>query len=695
MSFLNPFLLFGAAAVAVPVIIHLIRREKAKRVKFSSLMFLRRIPQKVHKRRRLRNLLLFILRTAALLLLVFAFARPYLSSAGDGSGLGPSRSVVVLLDCSFSMRYEDRFQDAIRKAEEVIRGASEGTKVALVRFSTTADVVTKLTTDRAAVLAEVGRSQPTYHGTDFFQALRVAGILLKDSDSREKVVYLVSDFQQTGLRTSSEPFGLPPGVKLEPVDVAAGESNNLAITEATVRPVVYTSRYEDKLIAKVTNYGSVRREANVSLKVNDRLVADRRITLDPGGLETIEFSGFNLNPGANRVSIEADSDKLAGDDRFFLSVKRGEQTRIQIIEDSPSRGRAESFFLQQALLASDTGGYAVTSNSPQTVDPSELHRFDVILLLSNSRLGQPLADAIKKAVAAGAGLVIVLGQEANENVLGKLFGETMPSTIGVVQRSKGSDFSVLTDLRTEHPVFRVFADSRTGNFSSARFYGYVELSPKDQASVLARFDSGAPALVESASGRGKVLLFASTLDTSWNNLPLTSIFVPFVHQMISYLKPSEQKAYYRVGDLIGLNEITEEDRSVSATREAMWRIENPSGERLVAGKELAADLAGFTPSENGFYSIRSVGAGPRESEYAAVNLDSAESDLKKMDVNQLISAVQGGDESQGAQAILSEETERELAERQQVWRWLLVIVLLLLVAEAVLADRIYFRKRVA
>src|ERR1044072_1368417 len=105
MAFLNPIFLLGALAAAVPVLVHLVRRTRAVRMQFPSLMFLRRIEQQSIRRRRLRNLLLLALRCAALLLLALAFARPYFIGASKAAASSTQSSSVILIDASYSMRY--------------------------------------------------------------------------------------------------------------------------------------------------------------------------------------------------------------------------------------------------------------------------------------------------------------------------------------------------------------------------------------------------------------------------------------------------------------------------------------------------------------------------------------------------------------------------------------------------------------
>src|SRR5438034_10759155 len=110
MSFLNPFFFIGSLVLAVPVIIHLVRREKSEIIPFSSLMFLLKVPKRSIRQQILKNLLLMLLRVLLLALLVGSFARPYFTqSAKPTAPAGLERSVVMLLDNSYSMRYGATF----------------------------------------------------------------------------------------------------------------------------------------------------------------------------------------------------------------------------------------------------------------------------------------------------------------------------------------------------------------------------------------------------------------------------------------------------------------------------------------------------------------------------------------------------------------------------------------------------------
>ena len=125
-----------------------------------------------------------------------------------------------------------------------------------------------------------------------------------------------------------------------------------------------------------------------------------------------------------------------------------------------------------------------------------------------------------------------------------------------------------------HAIFEPFRAPRSGDFSTARFYSYRALTAAKDASVLARFDTGEPALVERAAGRGRVIVFASTLDLNWNDLALKPMFLPFVHQLGRHLSGfKEQPAWLTIGQVLDVDaaEIAAGATSGSAARAAAGR----------------------------------------------------------------------------------------------------------------------------
>src|SRR5689334_7793428 len=180
MSFLAPAFFFGLAAIAVPVLIHLIQRERKEVIHFPSLMFLRKIPYQSVKRRKIHNWLLLLLRCAAIALIALAFSRPFFTQdptkvAAAATG---AREIVILLDHSASMGYGNRMDKAREAARKVVGGMSGGDRGTLIAFATGEEEAVRGTSDRSQLETGIKEVAVTADGTRYGPALRYAQSLL-------------------------------------------------------------------------------------------------------------------------------------------------------------------------------------------------------------------------------------------------------------------------------------------------------------------------------------------------------------------------------------------------------------------------------------------------------------------------------------------------------------------------------------
>src|SRR5688572_17878561 len=153
LGLMAPLFLAGLLAIAIPILVHLMHKERKEPVPFPSLMFLRRVPFRSARRQRIRYWLLFLLRTAALLLIVTAFARPWLSSPRAASVASGGKDIVVLIDRSYSMSATGVWERALREAESVVRSAGTNDRVTVAAFGERAQLVARWEDGRNGALA--------------------------------------------------------------------------------------------------------------------------------------------------------------------------------------------------------------------------------------------------------------------------------------------------------------------------------------------------------------------------------------------------------------------------------------------------------------------------------------------------------------------------------------------------------------
>src|SRR3990172_760352 len=292
MQFLSPWFLLGALAVAVPIWLHLIRRQQAMRIPFSSLMFFQRIPTKSLSRQRLKYLLLLSLRVLVILLIVGAFARPIipgvtrvLLTAGQG------RHAVILLDNSMSMQYGDRWERALEAAREVIEDLRETDQAQIVTFSSDFQIQNLPTADKAALRTVLEGGLPVSASpTSYAQGIRAAEQIAEDARQPLAVV-LISDLQKSGWAEQSLGLPVPPAEEFRLVDVGEPQAPNWTVDSVRSRRTIYQTRYSDQILARVTGFGTPETTKQLILSVAGRIVESKTVPIPASGTASVVFEG--------------------------------------------------------------------------------------------------------------------------------------------------------------------------------------------------------------------------------------------------------------------------------------------------------------------------------------------------------------------------------------------------------------------
>src|SRR5262245_14043836 len=253
MSFLAPLFFAGLAAIAVPILVHLIQRERKEIVEFPSLMFLRKIPYQSVERRRIHNWLLLLLRAAAMALLIAAFARPFLmrDPLKAASATAGARDIVILLDRSASMGYGDHWARAKEEARKVIQGVGSEDQATLLLFGTGTEEAVRGTSDRGRLETAVKETTVSSEATRYAPALRWAQSHLTRSQLPRKEVVLISDFQRTGWERQ-EDIHMPEGTAVTPVSVAS-ETSGLSVSSVALQRASFSSEERVTVTAGLTN----------------------------------------------------------------------------------------------------------------------------------------------------------------------------------------------------------------------------------------------------------------------------------------------------------------------------------------------------------------------------------------------------------------------------------------------------------
>src|SRR5689334_20578715 len=295
MSFLNPFFLFGSLALAIPVLIHLVRREKSEIIPFSSLMFLLKVPKRSIRQQKMKNLLLMALRLLILALLVGAFARPYMTQpAKAAANANSNQGTVLLLDNSYSMQYGDNFKKLKSEAQKRIDALRAGDRMAIVSFNESAALLSRPTSDKNALKAVVDTLEPSFGGTRYYEAFTLADRVLGEFGGDQRQLIIISDFQRNGWNRSSRESVIGNDVKTETVNLAVKDFNNVGIDSVIVeQPTSFTRTYNGRIIARIHNYSKDKPVVvPVVVTLDDKEVGRKQVTVSANATSVAEFTGF-------------------------------------------------------------------------------------------------------------------------------------------------------------------------------------------------------------------------------------------------------------------------------------------------------------------------------------------------------------------------------------------------------------------
>jgi hypothetical protein len=674
MSFLAPLFFVALAGLAIPVLLHLTQREKKQVQMFPSLMFVRRIPYQSVRRRKVQNWLLLAVRMAALALIILAFARPWMQRTDAAAPIGTgAREVVILLDDSYSMAYADHWEKARAAAHAEIAKLNPADRGSLVLFSQGAEITTRSTPERERLTAAVAAAKPGSGSTRFAPALKVAGSILAESLLPRREVVLISDFQRNGWR-GEEGARLPPGSILTPVPISGTiDTPNASVTGVSLNRSSFSSQERVAVTAGVANRSERRLDNQaVTLTVNGIPVGSKPVTMEPGSSTTVSFDPFTINERNMKATIKIADDALNADNTFNFVVSPSQPVRLAVVDRG---GAGANLYLSRALSIGEQPRFETVTRQPETLSDDDLRK-SAVVLLNDVPVSMSLARRLARFVDQGGGLFIAAGPRmtwpADVDLLPASLGNVVDLTRGEAARIGAIEYG--------HPVFEPFRAPRSGDFSSVRLYGYRSVTAAKDAQVLARFDSGTPAVVERKIGNGRAILFASTLDTSLSDLPIRPIFLPFIHRVMRHLAAyKDSQPWLTVGDVLDPSGTT----SAKATS-AQGMVLTPSGERRPIEEE-GADVMQL--DEQGFYELRRGGA---QSDIAVVaaNVDPAEADLTPLDPKEISAAAIGPAGSAEGNSGHVQMTPEAQERNQRIWWYLLLAGIVVLGADTLLSNRL-------
>jgi hypothetical protein len=736
MTFAFPLLLGGLALAGLPVLIHLIMRQKPKRLPFPAFRFLVQKHRTNQTRLRLRHLLLLLLRVAVVAALCLALARPALTG-GVLSPLAPDRpvSAVLLIDTSYSMEYapsgkSSRLDEARRRAGELLDELPDGSQVAVLdsaevggqpqTISQARDRIAglKLRHANAPLTRQIERAYALFPELDRLQ---------ENGAEAPHVLYVLSD-RTRGCWDEAEAAGVkpPPGVTAVFVDVGVDDPTDLAVVEVKPEPTTVRPGGTVRINVSVRATGADA-DAELSCSMDGQAGPKQSRKVPAGRTEVVTFeyragrgaAGEEpdlLAEGPHQATVTlGNSDPLHFDDVGYATFRVLGARPLLVIADDTDAGR------DWGEVLSAGNGFRPTVKSPAdlTPDHADLDDYAAVCLFNVARPPDWLWARLKNYVADGHGLAVILGGPKggpdpaayNDD---KQAAEVMPVRLEGVRSAAGaerswSEFQDDGQRLGRHPMLAPFLDwKRAGNtefFVDPGKYPHAErfwnVRPEGQADVLTHYadKDNSPALVERTIGRGRVLVLTTALQPGgdaaarWNNYmpPLNSFGLILSHQMMRHLAGDTREPTF--------NYVSGQAVTVPLPSKGLLPTYTLAGPGVVGGdttltrpkdqRDITITQA-TTPGNFLVLAVPDDGQGVQKLAAFSMNPRPDEHILDRVPVEQIEALL-------GAGSVLPVRRNVSLRERLQerggrpleLMPWLLIALLVFLALESLLANRFY------
>jgi Aerotolerance regulator N-terminal len=704
LTFLNPAFLWGALAASIPVIIHLINRRRARVVQFPTIKFVLRSERRVARKYRVKQWLLLALRTLILFLLTTALAEPVLQpSVGDLAEINQARAVVLILDNSMSMAYQTAGMTSWELAKEVselvLQELRPQDQAVVLPLILTGEPPQALSGDRAGLMQQVGELAHTYQPGSFVLPFQRAYALLKTSEAPKKEIVVITDHTRTSW-VGFEPATLKvidPQVRVTVIAVGAtGAASNATVDGVRVEQQPVVAGVRSKLTASIVNFGTEdRKQVPVALLVDGKTLDQRLLDLPKRSRTDVAFDITFDQPGDRQGTIKLAADGLPVDDLFYFSVPVKKALRVLLIDGDPRTTlvASETFYLMNAL--NPERAYRPGSIQPRVVPVEEAERlrlgeFDVIVLANVRNLSADLRARLTDFTSHGGGIWWFLGHQVDPAVYNRnlfdISARLLPARLGPVLDRTDAHTAMLQSLDAGHPLLKPFVERGQDALAGVRvrrLFTTETASLPPTTHVLLALPDGRPILLEGTTGQGRVLLFTSTADVDWNELAVTTGYLPLIQTGVGYLARREAQQRFATEARLPqpiLVQLSDQQK------EALVTITDPQGKetRLFPQEQGGRIQTVYSDTRlPGFYRIH-IG---QEIGVVAVNTPLEESDMTTIPPNEIRDKFPGI-----PLAFVEWERGRPVrppqVEPMSMAGWFLIGLLALMLVEGVCANRL-------
>jgi uncharacterized membrane protein len=630
MTFLNPAVLIGLLAAAIPVIIHLLNLRKLKKIDFSTIAFLKELQKNKIRKIKIKQWLLLALRVLIILFIVLAFARPALRGISiAGTTSAAKTTAVFLIDNSFSMSVLGQngsyFNQAKDIAKRIIEQLTEGDEAAIIFLSGDYSQ-SNLTNDFNQLLNQLNQTDVSFIKGDLHKSLTNAAELVNKSNNFNREIYLLTDFQKNifpsvDLKSDLSEL-LNENFKLYSIKFSDKKIFNLAVDDFKIANQIFEQDKPITLNITIGNYSEENvKNGVVSVFINDKRIAQKSFDVEAGKSALLDIDAVADETGFVDLRAEIESDDIEQDNKRFNSVFIPDKISVLFISDDFTSQK----FLKLALQTIDQQKIKIEEKLSNQIAGLQLKNYDVIFICTDKILQ---SDKILSYINDGGSIVVIPPAITDINRLNNFLQQlNLPVSDGFAGKQNDKTFSVQFEkIDFNHPVFvNLFKETAKKNIESPAINYFLKYSTKGKGTNIITLTDGSSFLSEYKTGKGKIIFFNTANDLNWSNFPLKSIYAPLIVKSVFYLSQKEnQQTNVTAGTpvTIDLNKITS----------SQIKIVRPDSSSEFVNVDLANQKY-FEYKNTDLAGIYKIYSGNQLSENIAVNHDKSESNPVYADEN--------------------------------------------------------------
>jgi hypothetical protein len=575
--FLMPFLLLGLATASIPVVIHLLHRQRTTPVRWGAMQFLLETPLQMKRRKKVDHWLLMLLRVAGLAALAFLLARPlWIHGAYNPLASRLPVDVAVVVDRSLSMGRQSGeqslFDQGLGVVDRVWNSLRPSDSLSVVLAEHHPRVLTPLPVGIGALPKlhdQLHQLSPGLSDCSIPEAVQTAREVVGRGRNVRKIIIVASDGQATSWHADDDSawrlaVGSASGSGSDR-DLDVHEllltpdtgASDVSVGELEVQPSLIGVGQPAQITATVSNSGPKDvGSLSVRLTVNGTAVDPpaQIPSLAAGQSTTIRFDHAFESSGSNWIKVSCDAvDALAADNQAVAAVQVWQKIPVLIIDGqlTSSGGFRSSQFLQSAMQPVDASLESSTLVQPRLVSVAEsasvpLEDYFVVVVNDCPELPSALQDRLLDYARSGHGVWIILGPRTDPSLITDQLGRAGIFAATLKDPKPHEDATPQsTELKDpRNPMVSLLASSDRDAFSGALVQKWWSLQPSDaDTETILASTAGDPLVLERPIGRsgGRIVVWCTSVDGEWNNWPLMTNFVPLVNETIYHLSGGQTR----------------------------------------------------------------------------------------------------------------------------------------------------------